>query len=260
MKSIITVILLSLMLNSPVLSLTSHRAYYRVKLIAVKQDSDIADAQGLMTLEMEDVCNGWTIEQSSMTRVSYKSRPPETLNANYAAWESKAGDKLKFYAMRTYNNRFKEGVQGQADFTDPKAQGRINFSQPEQVTLLMQGGTMPPVKHIQQLLAAANKGQKMFSKHVFDGSFYGKPVNINAFIGRQQSSDKNIPIKGVDPKFWPINLAIFSGEGENSLPSFEIQQEMNDQGILLNYTVDFGEYALKGTLERVEFLPKISCS
>ncbi|MEN8235981.1 MAG: DUF1849 family protein [Pseudomonadota bacterium] len=262
MKSAMTIAILGLMLNTPALSLTPlsltpHRAYYRVKLFSVKQDSDIADAQGLMVLEMEDVCNGWTIEQNSMTRVQYKSRPAEILRANYAAWESKTGDKLRFNATRTYNNRFKEGVQGQAHFSNRN--GRINFNQPERKTLPIQGGTMPPVQHIQSLLAAAHEGETMVSKHVFDGSFYGKPVTINAAIIPKKSVCGVASIKGVDKMAWPLRLAVFSSDGESSLPSFEIQQMMTDQGIMCTYRVDFGEYILEGTLEKVEFMPESAC-
>ncbi len=166
--------------------LTPHRAYYRIKLVSKQQGSDIIDAYGLMTLEMDDVCEGWTIEQQSITTIQFSNRPVETLQANYAAWESKSGDRLKFYAKRIYNNRNRERVKGEAIFAADGQQGQITFTKPERATLPMNEGTLPPIKHLQHLIDSANNGDNMVSQKVFDGCVYGVPVAINTFIGGQK--------------------------------------------------------------------------
>ena len=60
---------------TPTYAIISHRAYYKVTLLSVNPDSEILDANGEMVIEMEDVCDGWTIEQKSWTNILLKTQP-----------------------------------------------------------------------------------------------------------------------------------------------------------------------------------------
>ncbi len=245
---------------TPTYAIISHRAYYKVTLLSVNPDSEILDANGEMVIEMEDVCDGWTIEQKSWTNILLKTQPSESLKATYVAWESKAGDKLRFFAHRAFNNKIFEDVSGEARFTKAGGvKGHINFTKPKKMRLPIKSGTLPPITHLHFLINSAKSGQHMVSQEVFDGSFFGNPVQINTFIGIKAGTCALSKGKASQKMLWPMNLAVYGTASTRALPNFEIKQQLLDNGIMCSYIVDFGDYRMKGELIRLEYMPKNSC-
>lgn len=231
-----------------------HRAVYAVKLKSAKEESNIEDTNGKMVIELKQDCNGWTLKQDSASVIDVKSMPTEIMRSLYVAWESNDGKHLKFHTERIYNESIKDTVGGSAGFN--KQGGFIIYTTPQTTRVNMKPGTLPPIAHMKKLLESAQSGESTVSQQVFDGSFFGNPVQINTFIGKKKgtcsASLANEPV-------WPMNLAIYAMPSVLATPNFEITQAIASNGVMCSYTIDFGDYSVQGTLEKLEYLPESVC-
>ncbi len=233
-----------------------HRAYYSVKLDTAKKDSGVKNTDGRMVIELTHDCDGWTLKQESASVVELKAGSSEMMRSEYKAVESDDGKTLNFKTERVFNETMKDSVEGNASFTEEG--GTISYSAPEAASIAMKEGTLPPIMHLKKLIEKAKDGEQSYSTQVFDGSFFGNPVLIDAFITAQKGSCK---ITKKDCDVSPMNLAVYAMPSTTSNPNFEITQDMDrTNGVMRGYVINFGDYTVKGTLDKVEFLPSNACS
>lgn len=241
-------------------ALVSHRAHYKISLVSKERDSKVVGAEGTMVLEMRNMCDGWSVEQKSDTTLFLNASDDENLSSHYVAWESMDGDKLRFFTSRSRNGMLFEDVNGEAEFNLEGGEGKISFNTPESISLAVKPGTIPPIKHLLSLLKAAGSGQEMVSNEVFDGSSFSDAVQINTFITKQKKQcGKEKHVKGLKGPVYPMQLAVYATASLNALPSFEISQKFYKNGVMCSYTVNFGDYKVAGTIDRVEYLPQKPC-
>lgn len=231
-----------------------HRAFYSVKLESANKNSTVKDTDGRMIIELTHDCKGWNLKQDSASVIEMKSSPSESMRSVYTAQESDDGKSLSFKTERVFNEKTKDSVEGQAGFTDKG--GSITYKTPETTQIQMKAGTMPPIAHMKKLIEAAESGQQSYSTQVFDGSFFGNPVLIDAFISDKKG---NCQLTKTEETVYPMNLAIYAMPSTSSNPNFEITQNMGNNGVMCSYKINFGDYSVKGTLDRVEFLPNNVC-
>src|SRR5690606_13171709 len=114
----------------------------------------------------------------------------------------------------------------------------------------------PPIAHMKKLIESAQSGEISVSQQVFDGSFYGNPVQINTFIGKKKGTcSRSLN----DEPVWPMNLAIYAMPSVLATPNFEITQAIASNGVMCSYVIDFGDYKVQGILEKLEYLPESPC-
>lgn len=240
--------------NKSEVKILPHRAYYTVKLEKANKDSSVENTDGRMIVELTHDCDGWTLRQESASVIDLKAQPSEMMRSVYTAKESEDGKTLNFKTERVFNEQTKDSVEGVAGFTEKG--GTITYKSPEVTEIKMKEGTLPPIAHMKKLIEMAASGNKAYSIQVFDGSFFGNPVLINADLEGKQSScnitDNKAPV-------YPMNLAVFAMPSTASNPNFEISQNMGSNGVMCSYKINFGDYSVKGTLDKVEFLPANAC-
>jgi EipB-like len=241
--------------SSAAVNIMPHRAYYSVKMESAKKDSTVKDTSGRMIIELTHDCDGWTLKQESASVVELASAPSETMRSEYMAKESDDGKNLQFRTQRVFNETTQDSVEGEALFTE--SGGTISYTAPETASIAMKEGTLPPIMHLKKLIQKAKDGEQSYSTQVFDGSFYGNPVQIDAFISGNKGSCK---LTQKDCDVSPMNLAVYAMPSTNANPNFEIKQDMDrTNGVMRGYVIDFGDYTVKGTLDKVEFLPSNAC-
>ena len=177
------------------------------------------------------------------------------MRSQYVAWESEDGEELKFRTERVYNESVHDTINGSAGFT--KQGGSITYITPEPTKIKMDPGTLPPIAHMKKLLESARTGENSVSQQVFDGSFYGNPVQINTFIGKKK---EKCSATLESDTVWPMSLAVYAMPSKLATPNFEITQAIASNGIMCSYTIDFGNYTVEGTLEKIEYLPTKTCN
>ena len=236
--------------------ITPHIAYYKVKIEKVSKGIPISDLNGIMVLKMDNVCDGWIIEQKSSSKAELGSNIGEEqeqdLDSQYNVWESNQGNKLSFFSRRIHNKEEMLDIAG--DSETKKNNTLINFNKPEALNMKTTSAILFPIKHLEKQIKAMNDGTKSISTLVFDGSSFGEPVKITTAFGTTAAKisvqDNNKKLHEIEA--YPLNMSVFGANSDK--PSFEIKQQMSKSGIMSSYLIDFGTYSLRGQLVKVEYL------
>lgn len=234
-----------------------HRAYYTLTLQHVDPQSDLVQVKGQMIFDLRRASKTWVMTQESLTTLSFQSGETETLMTRYQSQESFDGRKLTFQSESSTDGGPVEKVLGTARFHTHSS--TIMFQKPYAATFHTPYPVLPPVMHIQKLIAAAQQGRrKLLQQRVFDGSAYGTDVGISTFI----CDPRPLPALSVSlppeakKTYWPLKMGVFAQEDATGLPSFALTRDITPDGIMIAYTMDFGDYRVKGDLEKILFHEK----
>jgi len=239
------------------IELQPHRAYYTVSLTGRPDPrSSVVDVRGTMMIEFNKVCNGWTVQQLSEIWRYHDDDSSEHTRWGYVTWEADDGSLFKFNTFRKANDELVEDIRGMA-----KKNGKLidaTYQKPEKKTINLPENALFPIQHIKALLEAAQEGEHMFPRVVFDGSSAGGASEINTFIGAKKVTAGNPASEKAhqfaSQPFWPVRFAVY-GLGETAYePSYSTTQDLLPNGIIKQYVIDDGMIKIHGVLDRVELL------
>lgn len=246
----------------PAIDIAPHRAVYQMSLASAKSGSGLVSAAGALAFEWGDSCDGWTVEQRYKLTLVFSQPEAVEIVTNYATWESKDGLKYRFKVRKTRNGKAEADVAGEAFLTGAGEAGKATYVSPEKTVMDLPAGTIFPTEHTLVLLKQALADKTLVKRVVFDGATPDGAAEVNALIGRKLQAGQ----PGAEPLLarpgWYMRMAYFNigkpaqGLGE---PDYEIGMELQDNGIARGIKLDYADFSIKGTLEKVELLPKPHC-
>ena len=98
-----------------------HRALYTLSLGDAKTSSGVLGADGAMTYEWGETCEGWTVEQRFRLRLEYADQDATEITSNLVTWESKDGSRYRFNETRMRNGEIDQQIKGEARLNIPQA-------------------------------------------------------------------------------------------------------------------------------------------
>jgi len=245
-----------------VIELQPHRAYYTVTMGGRPTlSSTIVDVRGTMMVELNKVCDGWTVQQLTEIRRYHDDDSVESIRWGYVTWEADDGILFKYNTFRKVDDELTESIRGLAKKTDKGIEAV--YQSPKAMTLALPEGVLFPIQHTKTLLQAAEEGDHMLPRIVFDGSSTDGASEINTFIGAKKVMAGNPAAEGAhqfaNQPFWPVRFAVY-GLGKTGYESDYITtQELLPNGIIKQYEIDDGTMKIHGVLDRVELLNKEGC-
>jgi hypothetical protein len=251
--------------QSGVVRIVPHRAVYKMALASAKNGSNISDVSGRMTFEWRDVCDGWAIQQRLQLHFGYADGADQDLVSTELTWESKDGKNYNFNIRRTTDGQETETYRGRAVQKDDGT-ALASYIIPEGKTETLPAGTLFPSAHTKLILQEAAKGEKFFSRHVFDGSDEDGSSDISAFILPPRALGKEPELKGKGKKnpllteaAWPVHLAFFKIKTETGEPDYEMDMNLLPNGVAQHMKIDYGDFAVTGNLEEAQALQTQKC-
>jgi hypothetical protein len=244
--------------------ITPHRAIYAMKLASVKNGSDISDVSGRMLFEWRDVCDGWAIQQHMQLHFSYNDNNDQDAISTELTWEAKDGKSYTFNIRRVTDGKETENYRGKAA---QNADGSVaaTYTIPEGKKVQLPIGTLFPSAHTALILQQAAKGEKFFSRRVFDGSDEDGSSDISAFIlTRPTTAEDSNNAKLHDNSLlavpsWPVHLAFFKIGDDAGEPDYEMDMNLLANGVVRHMKIDYGDFSVTGNLEEIEALPATDC-
>lgn len=233
------------------IELLPHRAAYRVSLAEGGRSGPVVAVQGGLVLEWRAECEGWISNQRLGFVAGTADGPGFSYDVRFTSWESRDNTKLRFSVKKFDDGKPGEEYRGQAALEAPGGKGVALFALPEESRMDLPPGTIFPTEHIKRLIAAAEAGERILTHSVFDGSGKDALSTVNAVIGPAREVD------GV--RRWPVRLAYFGAGAQDATPDFTIGFELDRRGVLYEITLDYGEFVLKGRLDRLEPIPAPDC-
>lgn len=246
--------------------LAAHRAIYKMSLANAKSGSGVTAASGAMSYKFGDSCDGWTVENKTALTFSYSDGPPVATTWDFVTWESKDGLHYRFHVRSTRDAVVNEEIDGTADLDGQGKAGVAKFTLPESKTLKLPPGTLFPTEHTLRMIELAQHGEHLAERTLFDGTGDDRTFAVSAIIGKAAQAPKaSAPdLPGINRMLlastsWPMQMAFFPDGSDDPEPDYEVGVRYYQNGVADDVLQSFGTFSLKGTLEKLEALPKPDC-
>ena len=237
-----------------------HRAFYVMSLGTSQSNANVIDVDGRMVFEWRDDCEGWSVEQRYAINFYDGNGGIRELSTSYKTWEAKSGDAYRFIVSKIGTAPEPENIEGRAR---RGGDGRISaaFEKPEETTFDMGAETLFPTRHSFDMIDAALQGRTFFGAKMFDGGEVEGATTVTAAMGRVTVPEpgKTAELNG---RYWPVRMAFFDdGADDRSAgePSYEMSVSLHDNGIARALSLDYGDFVVDMTLDKLELLPSAGC-
>ncbi|MCO6415968.1 cell envelope integrity EipB family protein [Siccirubricoccus sp. KC 17139] len=241
-------------------AMVGHRAAYRLSLDRVRENSDIARAEGAMLYEVVDSCDGWATRQRFQLRLTDRDGQEVETTSDYSTFETKDGRTLRFTLTQTSQGAVSQRIAGEAEVT-PEG-GRVRYTAPEAKEETLPRGTLLPMLHTIRALAAARANTRLLVVPLFDGTSADGAQDSTTVISAWQA-----PQAGRFPElaqlgsarmrvaFFDRNPAQGSNGGGASAPDYEVGLRYYANGVADELKMEFGDFTVDGKLQELSMLP-----
>jgi EipB-like len=176
--------------------------------------------------------------------------------------ESADGNQLAFRSKTTGKDEIVHTVSGLAKRdTDGIS---VRYNAPQRLETRLPAATLFPVAYTKALIVAAKGRQTTFDHLQFDGSDEtGKAEASIAVIGRPKSGTDSDEVRLVEKSFgkqelWPVSIG-FGFEGQE-ISEYSINQDLFENGVAINLTLDLNDFKMRGHLQDVTKLEEKPCN
>lgn len=238
-----------------------HKAAYTFEMVSADPGGGIADVTGGMTFEWADACDGWALNQHYLLRISNSDGSQVDISTSNVTWEAKDGLRYRFNIKRGRNGTIVEDVRGDARLTGQGAGGAVEYSKPKPQKISLPAGTKFPTDLMIGQMRAAAKGSRMQRDLVFEGSTLEGPQTVTTTIlplRAAQESEILQPPLGPNAT-WPMYVAYFPLETNDGQPETEISLDVQANGVVTKFEVDYGTFKLRAILAKIATLPDTGC-
>lgn len=247
--------------------LAAHRAVYELGLAKSDRSAGVSSVTGRLVFEFSgSVCAGYTMNMRFVSRIGDNDGKLIITDTRASTWEAGDGKKLRFNSTQYVNSRLAETTIGSATHKKDGEDIAVVLKKPKAKSLTIGKKTLFPTDHLIRLIEAAKDKKRIVLLPVFDGSETGEKVyQTTAIIGRVgKNKDENSVARKTSQlkniRFWPVSIGYFDGgkPGEET-PAYQLSFDLYENGISDRLTLDYGKFALKGKLQKIEFLDEPSC-
>ncbi len=245
---------------APALALASHKAIYDLRLLEGAGAKAPASANGKIAFDFGASCEGYAQTLRQVLDIEPNEGERQLTETRSTTFEGVKGDDFRFNIS---------GIIGRGvDVDGHAARGArgvaIALSRPEPFRLETGGNVLFPTQHIERVIAAARRGEKLLLARVYDASDNGRKIqDVTTVIGA--------PLRAPDPDSgaanaalrdltrWPVSLAYFSRDKQDGLPDYVLSFNLYENGVSTGLKLDYGDFVLTGELTRIEFPPASKC-
>jgi hypothetical protein len=248
------------------LPLASHRAAYDLSLADPASrlgslQTPVA-ATGMIAYEFHgSSCDGYTAEFRQMTRMQRSEGEPLSTGVTATSFESGDGKSMRFE------------VEPQGQDPSPTVAGtanretgddlRVQLTKPSSKAIDFGRDVLFPTQHIERLIDAGQKGERIVQARVYDGSETGAKIFATlAIVGKAAGApgvDNGI-VGLKDVPRWPVVVSYFDEASKESTPDYTLSFDLYENGVSGSLKLDYGQFALNAKLKSLEILPTPACA
>lgn len=246
------------------LGLAPNRATYDLRLEHTSPGGAVA-ARGRLVIQFRDTCDGWSTAQRMVADLTDSDGAVRRSDFLIMAWESKDGRSMRFDVKSAYGGKLHKEKRGTAT-VDDTGQVTVTLLSPDRRQFTLPRGAEFPSQQIREIVHAAEQGQGMVKRLVFQGGDESDFYISTAVIGHtvqaaatqtERAVDKAGLLKNV--AVWSTLVSYFANKRSADLPDYEVASRLYANGISGTMSLIYSRYALRATLARLEpLLP--SCS
>lgn len=267
--------------NSFVSPFASHKANYSIELWRLGSGTTVQNIGGVAESVLWRDCHGWLSEENFSIHITSIYGDVSDITSRHETWEARTGDSFFFSIEEDSVLVGQNTYKGTATMEEGSGEASITGSDEAQIPLHQD--TLFNIQFMQAVLRAAKNGERAFRAPLFigggiDDSLYFVSTLIGEtratadidFAAEMLASDKN----GEDAnknnvadnmdglwqaRYWPMRLAYFNPQLRDSVPEYEVEFKLQENGIIHSYIVDYGDFSLRARLSAIEEVADETC-
>ena len=248
--------------------LRPHRVLYTMSLERATMRSGVTGASGAMVYKILENCDSWSTETNVRLKIVYVEKGEVKSDWSFVSWESKDGMDYRFRVLHSIDGSLIENYKGIVTRTTPSGVAKAQYFAPKGMVLLLPTATVFPIRHLIELISAADSGKKIFSRTVFDGANANNPYEVNAIIGRgntERTASSRASLElferaGLGPvPARNVRMAFFPSTSMKAEPEFELSVNYRSDGIARAIKQDFGHFVMALSPASIELLNRPKC-
>lgn len=144
----------------------------------------------------------------------------------------------------------------------------LRLIKPAGKTVTLERGVVFPTEQLVRIIEAADEGENFVPLMLYNGTEASDTVFETAtVIGRSSTAaddfGRDLPIGKAGfagLRHWPLTMSYFENESrEDSAPAYVMSFVLYENGVGRDLKIDYGDFALLGTLVHLEMLPVPPC-
>lgn len=238
-----------------------HRALYDVTLTSIKSGGQLVGLKGQMYFEWKRTCESWNTDHRSSFVYEYADGTAARVVNDFAAFETLDGKQLDFSSRRSSNGALLEELRGHA-----KLNQKATYTMPYAKDIVLPKNTFFPMRHTEEVIKRAQKGERFFNAMLFDGSDAEGVQQVNAFIGPRIKASQLQKPKGphIDASLlkqaaYPVEFAFFSAGPEDHEADYTVSLTALENGVVTEINIIYNTFSIKQTLVALEKIEAPSC-
>jgi hypothetical protein len=250
------------------LPLASHRATYDLSLVDPTSPSPSSvqtpiAASGLIAYEFRgSTCEGYTSNFRQMTQMERSEGEPLSMEVNAMSFEDADGKSMRF-RVESQGGVETPPVTGMATRGDGDDL-RVELTKPAVKSIDFGRDVLFPTQHIERLISAAKSGGGAIQVRVYDGSDTGAKIYATmAIVGKEAikpSDDGDTATELKSVRRWPVVVSYFDEASKAITPEYTLSFDLYENGVSGTLKLDYGQFALRAHLRKLEILPTTGCS
>jgi hypothetical protein len=248
--------------------LAPHRAVYDLVLDPSKPAKSIDAARGRIAFDFSgDACEGYALSFRQVTELSGSEGSPRTIDSRTTSFEAGDGRSYRFKSESIGLGAKPEVTDGTAEKTGD-AGYTVALRVPQRETHREAASAMFPNEQMKAIIRAARAGRTTLDVRLYDGANGGKEAyDTLSVIGRRiepgtvAASEAPLQRAEFDALArWPVTISYFKVGSDVSTPAYTVSFDLYENGVTGKVRMDYGSFALRGTLTRLDLLPAGSCA
>lgn len=244
-------------------TLVPYEAHYRLSLKQLKIPGEAAAAGGDLALRVEKTCGYWRILSRFDFSVAFRDGKRQMrMEVAHGLEEDLEGRTLLFESHTAVNGANVLSIKGTAEIPLNGGAGRAVFTAPKRADYTLPAGTLFPIATTRRTVDALERGTRLDSYLLFDGSNPAGPNRVSDVIGgkpltleRPPAGDGNL----LNAPSWRVTSAFFEHQSVDAeLQSTTIMQ-LHANGVVSRVLLDVGFLVADGELVEITSLPLPSC-
>ena len=248
-------------------SVAPHRAIYDLTLMRADNSASLSSVDGRLAFEIQGSgCEGWTIS----FRMATKYRPAEgevsLIDTQSTSYEGPDALDFRHQMKEAVNGHVKQDSRIKVSRVSIDAEGKGEVTAKVSEAFALAPGTILPMQHQLKLMALGEAGGGRDSSTIYDGSDGAKTFRAISFVGRTKSpgsirrdteNPEAAPLR--DLSAWPMTVSYFPDKNGEETPDYQVSFDMYENGVATGLVLDYGAFALSGTLTNLQMLQPASC-
>lgn len=250
-------------------TLAAHRAFYALEATKLDASSGYSSIDGKLAYELTgNVCDGYSVSFRIVNNYVQTEKTAQLIDTQLATWESGDGLEMNFRQKQYLNSNLQGEQKLDVKRTKTGDDAKGVMTAPKDLEYTVPGQAVFPSTHLLRLIGAAEKGLNHDVSLVYDGSDDDHTFKAVTFIGKKRepgsfapdaSNPETAALEGVAS--WPMSVSYYSMEKDAAdTPVYQSSFNVYENGVATELMLDYGSYALKGHLTKLELLSSGTCN